>query len=157
MHKHKHRNIRATCMEDSGSKSFPNQVRILSSEQEMNLKQGLEKGKLGGAGCWVPQSVKHPTWAQVMISQFMGLSPMSGSVFTAQSLEPISESVSSSLSAPPWLMLRLSQSLKNNFFFNVFILFLGQRETEHEWGRGREREREREREGDTESEAGSRL
>ena len=27
-----------------------------------------------------------------------------------------------------------------NFFFNVFYLFLGQRETEHEWGRGRERE-----------------
>ena len=38
-----------------------------------------------------------------------------------------------------------------NFFFNVFYLFLGQRETEHERGRGRERE------GDTESETGSRL
>ena len=29
-----------------------------------------------------------------------------------------------------------------NFFFNVY-LFLGQRETEHEWGRGRERGRHR--------------
>ena len=35
-------------------------------------------------------------------------------------------------------------------FFDVY-LFLGQRETGHEWGRGRERE------GDTESETGSRL
>ena len=30
-----------------------------------------------------------------------------------------------------------------NFFFNVFYLFLGQRETEHERGRGRERGRHR--------------
>ena len=29
------------------------------------------------------------------------------------------------------------------FFFNVFYLLLGQRETEHEWGRGRERGRHR--------------
>ena len=34
------------------------------------------------------QSVKHPTSAQVMFSWFVGLSPMSGSVLTAQSLEP---------------------------------------------------------------------
>ena len=36
------------------------------------------------------------------------------------------------------------------FFFNVFYLFLGQRETEHERGRGRER-------GSTKLEAGSML
>ena len=53
------------------------------------------------------QSVKHPTSAQVMISRFMG------SVLTAQSLEPASDSVSPSLSAPPLLMLCLSLSLKN--------------------------------------------
>ena len=29
------------------------------------------------------------------------------------------------------------------FFFQRFYLFLGQRETEHEWGRGRERGRHR--------------
>ena len=34
---------------------------------------------------WVAQSVKRPTSAQVMISRFVGLSPMSGSVLTAQS------------------------------------------------------------------------
>ena len=50
---------------------------------------------------------------QLTISQFMGSSPASGSVPTAQSLEPASDSVSPSLSAPPPLMLCLSLSLKN--------------------------------------------
>ena len=39
--------------------------------------------------------------------------PMSGSVQTAQSLEPASDSVSPSFSVPPLLMLCLSFSLKN--------------------------------------------
>ena len=43
---------------------------------------------------WVAQSVKHLTSAQVMISQFVSSSPTSGSVLTAQSLEPASDSVS---------------------------------------------------------------
>ena len=45
----------------------------------------------------------------------------------------------------------VAQSVKCQtlFFFNVY-LFLGQRETEHEWGRGRERGRHR-------IETGSRL
>ena len=47
------------------------------------------------------QSVKHLISAQVMLSQFVGLSPVSGSMLTAQSLEPASDSVSPSLSAPP--------------------------------------------------------
>ena len=45
-------------------------------------------------GTWVTQSVKRPTSAQVMISQFVSSSPMSGSVLTAQNLEPASDSVS---------------------------------------------------------------
>ena len=57
------------------------------------------------------QLVKHLTSVQVMISQFVSLSPVLGSVLTAQSLEPASDSVSPSLSAPPPLMLSLS--LKN--------------------------------------------
>ena len=57
------------------------------------------------------QSVKPPTLAQVMISQFVGPSLTWGSVLTAQSLEPASDSVSPSLSAPPPLMLSLSLSL----------------------------------------------
>ena len=56
------------------------------------------------------QSVERPTSAQVMISQSVSVSssPASGSVLTAQSLEPVSDSVSPSLSAPPLLMLCLS-------------------------------------------------
>ena len=44
-------------------------------------------------GAWVAQSVKRPTSAQVMISRFMSSSPVLGSVLTAQSLEPASDSV----------------------------------------------------------------
>ena len=60
-------------------------------------------GCLGG-------SVKRPTSALIMISQFMGSSPESGSVLTAQNLEPASDSVSPSLSALPQLILSLSLS-----------------------------------------------
>ena len=52
-------------------------------------------------GTWVAQVVERPTSAQVMISWVVGLSPASGSVLTAQSLEPASDSVSPSLSAAP--------------------------------------------------------
>ena len=62
-------------------------------------------------GAWVAQSVERPTSAQVMISQLVSSSPASGSVPTAQSLEPASASVSPSLSVPPPLMLCLSLSL----------------------------------------------
>ena len=51
-------------------------------------------------GFWVAQLIKHPTSAQVMISWFESSSPESGSVLTAWSLEPASDSVSPSLSAP---------------------------------------------------------
>ena len=57
-------------------------------------------------GTWVAQlaAVKRLTSAQVMISQFVNLSPVLGSVLTAWSLEPAWDSVSPSLSAPPLLM-----------------------------------------------------
>ena len=64
-------------------------------------------------GAWVAQSVKHPTQAQVMISQFMSLSPALGPALTAQSLEPALDSLSPSLCAPPLFKLCLSLSLKN--------------------------------------------
>ena len=63
-------------------------------------------------GAWVAQSVKRPTSPQVMVSQFVSLSPASGCVLTTQGLEPASDSVSPSLSAPPLLMLYLSLSQK---------------------------------------------
>ena len=60
-------------------------------------------------GTWVAQSVKRLTSAQVTISRLVRSSPASGSVLTAQSLKPASDSVSPSLSAPPLLVLCLSQ------------------------------------------------
>ena len=63
-------------------------------------------------GAWVAWSVKRPTSAQVVISRSRSSSPASGSGLTAQSLEPVSDSVSPSLSAPPLFMLCLSLSQK---------------------------------------------
>ena len=59
------------------------------------------------------QSVKQPTSAQVMISRSVGSSPASGSALTAQSLKPVSDSVSPSFSDPPLFMLSLSVSKIN--------------------------------------------
>ena len=61
-------------------------------------------------GTWMAQSLELLTSAEVMISQFMGSGPASGSVLTAQSLEPASDSVSPSFSAA---LLVLSLPLKN--------------------------------------------
>ena len=61
-------------------------------------------------GAWVAQSVKRPTSAQVMISRVVSSSPASGSVLTAQSLEPLLDSLSPPLSAPPMLLRALSVS-----------------------------------------------
>ena len=65
-------------------------------------------------GSWVAQSVQHPASAQVMILQFMNLSPASGSVLTAQSLEPALDSVSPSLSVSLLFAHSCSLSLKIN-------------------------------------------
>ena len=69
-------------------------------------------------GAWVAQSVEHPTLTQVMISRFVSSSPTSGSVLMAQSLEPASDSVSPSLSAPPLLTLGLSLASKRDKTIN---------------------------------------
>ena len=60
------------------------------------------------------QSVKSRTSAQVMISWFMGLSPVLGSVLAAQSLEPVSNSVFPCPS--PTCTLSLSLSKINKYF-----------------------------------------
>ena len=72
-----------------------------------NYSQTIALKLITGRGAWVAQSVKHPTSARVIISQFTSSSPTSGSVLTAQSLEPSWDSVSPSLSAPPQLILFL--------------------------------------------------
>ena len=60
------------------------------------------------------QSVKRPTSTQVIISQFVGLSSVLGSVLTAQSLEPALDSASPYLSAFPLFAFSLSLSKKVN-------------------------------------------
>ena len=75
------------------------------------------------------QLAKRLTWAQVMISRFVSLSPASGSVLTAQSLVPASDSVSPFLSAPPLLELCLSLSrinikkIKKHILLKLISLF----------------------------------
>ena len=64
-------------------------------------------------GTWVAQSVEPLTLAQVMISRFMSSSPASGSVLTAQSLEPALNSVSPSLCPSPARALSLSKINKD--------------------------------------------
>ena len=70
-------------------------------------------------GAWMAQSVRRPTSAQVMVLRFMSLSPVSGSVLTAQSLEPDLDSVSLSFSASTLhaLCICLSKVNKHQNFF----------------------------------------
>ena len=71
-------------------------------------------------------SVKRLTSGPDLKVREFGASPASGSVLTAQSLEPASDSVSPSLSAPPLLTLSLSLSLKNKqTLFTLVIQYLG--------------------------------
>ena len=71
----------------------------------------FKRKDLGGA--WVAQSVGRPTSAQVMISRSVSSSPASGSVLMAQSLEPVSDSVSPSLSLTLPRSYSVSLCLKN--------------------------------------------
>ena len=77
------------------------------------------KNFLSYQGSWIAQWVRRPALAQVMILWSVHLSCVLGSVLTAQSLEPASDSVSPSLSVLPLLMLcllsvlPLLMSLKN--------------------------------------------
>ena len=62
------------------------------AEGENELKRDLQMSQVilelpATQGAWVAQLVKHPTSAQAMILQFVSLSPASGSVLRAQSLE----------------------------------------------------------------------
>ena len=76
---------------------------------------------LPARGTWVAQLVKCPTSAQVMVSWFMNSNLTSGSVLTAQSRKPPSDSVSPPLSAPSMLMFCLSLSLNNKYTLKKFF------------------------------------
>ena len=76
-----------------------------SGDSPVSFSVSFNRGTRGA------QSIEHPISAQVMNLWFMSLSPVSGSVLTAQSLKPPSDSASPSLSAPPLLTLCFSVSL----------------------------------------------
>ena len=69
-------------------------------------------------GAWVAQSVKRLTSAQVMILMACGFEPTSGSVLTAQSLEPALDSCLP-LSLPLSQLCSVSLSLKNKHCIKI--------------------------------------
>ena len=87
--------------------SAPSPLALSVSLSKINIKEERKRG------AWVAQSVKWPTSAQVMISWSVSSSPASGSVLTAQNLEPVSDSVSPSLWPSPIHALSLSVSKIN--------------------------------------------
>ena len=102
--------------------TFGGSLSPVACGEEGTAGSGKRQSKFRGA--WVAQSVKRPTSAQVTISKFTGSSPTSGSGLTAQILEPASDSVSPSLSAPPLLALCLCLSkIHKNFKKKKKILF----------------------------------
>ena len=78
----------------------------------MQDRQEVNKTQSGGAWGLCRFNVQRLISAQVMISQLVGLSPMSGSVPTVQNL--LGFSLSLSLSPSPLLVLSLLLSLKIN-------------------------------------------
>ena len=87
-----------------------NEEKVINPQkvgQENAWSKSTANRKRQRQGAWVAQLVKRPTSAQVMILRSVGLSPASGSVLTAQSLEPVSDSVSPSLSAPRLFIIYL--------------------------------------------------
>ena len=84
----------------------------IKSNDEKNSKSGKIYKSFRRWGARVAQLVGRPTTAQVMISRSVNSSPALGSVLTAQSLEPASDSVPLSLTAPSLFGLCLSLSQK---------------------------------------------
>ena len=80
--------------------SFPSDPRTMRDIQGRVMSDKPSLNKLTPRGAWVAPLVKGPTSAQVTISRSVSSSPASGSVLTAQSLEPALDSVSPSLSLP---------------------------------------------------------
>ena len=67
------------------------------SKELMTEATDLDKTPRRNWGAWVVQSVRHLTSALVVILLVTSSSPTSGSVLTAQCVEPTSDSVSLSL------------------------------------------------------------
>ena len=88
-------------------------LRVLAEGINLNWIGKEVRGGGGVGGTWEAQLIGCPTSAQVVISWFVGSSPVPGSVLTAQSLEPPLYSVSSSLCPYPTHTLSLSPSKIN--------------------------------------------
>ena len=84
----------------------PKSIQVLGCRQRMQTLAVASRKEPA-------QSVKRLTAAQVIISQPVGSTPTSGSVLTAQSLEPASDSVSPSLPLPRSCSVSLSLSKTN--------------------------------------------
>ena len=76
---------------------MPTPHHVMNRERHNLISVVFLLKKMQSWGAWVAQLVKRPTSAQVMILRSVSSSPTSGSVLTAQSLEPVSDSVSPSL------------------------------------------------------------
>ena len=90
-------------------KEAPSSPPRLNRTEERSLSHSLEEKDAPGEPGWLSRLVVRPL-AQVMISWLLSSSPTSGSGLTARSLEPASDSVSPSLSAPSLLTRALSLS-----------------------------------------------
>ena len=94
-------------------------INFIKQQQQKKNFAIINKSPYGGA--WVTRLIKRLTSAQVMISRFVGLSPVSGAVLTAQSLGPASI-LCFPLCAPPQtyaLSLSLSLKLNKHYFFLI--------------------------------------
>ena len=88
---------------------YPVSKKKKKKKERKKRKEKKRNFSVQETGAWVAQLVKHLTSAQVMILQFVSSSPTSVSVLTAQSLEPASDCLPPSLSAPPPLSLFFSK------------------------------------------------
>ena len=85
----------------------PDLIEVTITNKKMqffHLCHNLSLTLTSPRGAWVTQSVKHPTSAQVMISWFVGWSPVPSSVLTGLSVESgawLGFCVSLSLAPPP--------------------------------------------------------
>ena len=82
---------------------IPTYTPPLAFLDRQNILKTKNQGHLGASVRWAPN------FTRVMISQFVGSSPTSGSVLTARSLEPASDSVSPSPCPSSAHALSLSQ------------------------------------------------
>ena len=96
-----------------GTRTLRSKTAAFHEEMYRHLCNTVGKSrKVDGAPGWLSRfSVRLRLRSRSRRSRFPSSSPASDSVLTAQSLEPVSDSVSPSLSAPPSFVLFLSLSL----------------------------------------------